>query len=92
MKARQLYDGINRYFDVNRRAEAVYRLPVMFNRSGNRAEAAIVTVRQFLSVDKGGLSVNSDSSSQSCAESLACSPPYNFVTAETKEDSSCSAR
>ena len=48
------------------------------SRSANRAEAAIVTARQFLSVDKGGLSINSDSSSQSCAENLACSGPYNF--------------
>ena len=36
--------------------------------------------------------MRSDSSSQSCAESLACSGPYNCVTAAMKEDGSRSAK
>src|SRR5690348_9697049 len=64
---------------------------VAFNRFANRADAAMVTARQFRSDDKGGSSIKSDSSSQSLAESQACSGPYNCVTAAMKEDSSRSA-
>jgi hypothetical protein len=36
--------------------------------------------------------MSSDSSSQSSADSLACSEPYDDLTAATKEESSLSAR
>jgi hypothetical protein len=67
------------------------RFRVDFNRFAKRAEAAIVTARQFLSAGVAALSTDSDSSSQSCAESRACSEPCNLVTAEMKENSSRSA-
>jgi hypothetical protein len=60
-------------------------------RSASRADAAIVTDRQFRLSDRGVLSIRSDSSSQSSAESLACSGPYNSVAARTNADSSRSA-
>jgi len=44
-----------------------------------------VTARQGLSVAKGELLINSDSSSR-LAPKPYLSEPYNFVTAETKED------
>jgi hypothetical protein len=61
-------------------------------RLANRAAAAIVTACQFRASDLGGLSMSSDSSNQSSAESFACSGPYNFDTAATKDDNSRSAK
>jgi len=50
-----------------------------------------VTARQSRLVDRGGLSISSDSSSQSSAESLACSGPNNSVTAPMNADNSLSS-
>jgi hypothetical protein len=55
------------------------------------AKAATVTARQSRPVDRSGLSVDSNSSSQSSAASLACSGPNNSVTALVKADNSRSA-
>src|SRR5580693_903472 len=60
-------------------------------RFASRAEAATVTARQSRLVDRGGLSISSDSSSQSSAESLACSGPNNSVTAPMNTDNSLSS-
>ncbi|HTC47293.1 MAG TPA: hypothetical protein VK722_08220 [Candidatus Aquilonibacter sp.] len=61
------------------------------SRFANLAEAATVTARQSRLVDRSGLSVDSNSSSQSSAASLACSGPNNSVTALVKADNSSSA-
>jgi hypothetical protein len=50
-----------------------------------------VTARQSRPVARGGLSISSDSSSQSSVESLACSAPNNSVTARMNADNSRSA-
>lgn len=50
-----------------------------------------MTARQFRLVGRSGLSIDSNSSSQSSVESLACSGPYNSVTALMKADNSRSA-
>src|SRR6266446_3275541 len=60
-----------------------------FNRFASRAEAAIVTARQCRLVDPGLLSI--DSSSQSTAESWACSAPCNSFTALMNAQNSRSA-
>jgi hypothetical protein len=62
-----------------------------FNRFASRAEAAIVTARQCRLVDPGWLSINSNSSSQSTAESWACSGPSNSFTALMNAENSRSA-
>src|SRR5216683_352449 len=61
-----------------------------FNRFASRAEAAIVTARQSRLVDRGWLSI-SNSSSQSTAESWACSGPSNSFTALMNAENSRSA-
>ena len=61
------------------------------SRFASLAEAAIVTARQFRLVDRGGLSISFDSSSQSSAESLATSGPNSSVTAPMNADNSRSA-
>ena len=50
-----------------------------------------MTARQSRLMALGGLSISSDSSSQSSAESLACSGPNNSVTAQMNADNSRSA-
>ncbi len=60
-------------------------------RFASRAEAATVTARQSRPLDRGGLSIRSDSSSHSSVESLACSGPNNSVTARMNADNSRSA-
>jgi len=50
-----------------------------------------VTARQSRLVDREGLSIRSDSSSQSSAESRACSGPNSMVTARMKAANSRSA-
>ena len=49
-----------------------------------------MTVRQSRLVDRGGQSINSDSSSQSFAESRACSGPNNSFTAPMNDANSMS--
>src|SRR6266446_10965256 len=61
------------------------------NRFASRAEAAIVTARQCRLVDPGLLSIDSNSSSQSTAESWACSAPCNSFTALMNAQNSRSA-
>src|SRR5712671_6335573 len=61
------------------------------NRFASRAEAAIVTDRQCRLVDPGLLSIDSNSSSQSTAESWACSGPCNSFTALMNAQNSRSA-
>jgi hypothetical protein len=56
-------------------------------RFASRADAAIVTARQLQPSDRGGLSMSSDCSSQSSAESRPCSGPYNSVTAAGRKGS-----
>jgi len=88
--AKQLDDGIgDTVASVD--ATSVRWGSAMVTRFASRAEAAIVTARQYRLVGRGGLSLNSDSSSQSSAESLACSGPNNSVTALMKADNSRSA-
>src|SRR5216683_3454821 len=62
-----------------------------FNRFASRAEAAIVTSRQCRLVVPGWLSINSNSSSQSNAESWAWSGPSNSFTALMNAENSRSA-
>src|SRR5579872_299987 len=92
MEARQLSDSIAGPLPDRGTDRAVWQFSgASLRRAANRDEAAIVTARQFLSVDTGGQSVNSDSSSQSSAEARACSEPNNSVTAPMKAESSRSA-
>jgi hypothetical protein len=62
------------------------------SRFASLAEAAIVTARQFRPVDRGGLSIDSGSSSQSSADSRAWSGPNNSFTAPMNDANSRSAR
>ena len=52
-----------------------------FTRFASRVDAAIVINRQSRLVNPGRVSINTNSSSQSSAASLACSEPNNSVTA-----------
>src|SRR5580765_6594800 len=52
------------------------------------SEVGTVIACQLRTSDRGGLSINSDSSSQSSVESLACSGPYNSLSAPRNVDSS----
>jgi hypothetical protein len=58
------------------------------SRFASLAETAIVTARQLPLVDKAGLSIRSNSSSQSSAASFASSDPYRCVTARRNADNS----
>src|SRR5580692_9967387 len=62
-----------------------------FTRFASRADAAIVINHQSRLVNPGRVSVNTNSSSQSSAASLACSEPNNSVTALMNAPSSRSA-
>src|SRR5580692_7835463 len=52
-----------------------------FTRFASRADDAIVIDRQSRLANRGSASINTNSSSQSSAASLACSEPNNSVTA-----------
>src|SRR5216684_3490649 len=62
-----------------------------FTRFASRADDAIVIDRQSRLVNPGRPSINTNSSSQSSAASLACSEPNNSVTALMNAPSSRSA-
>jgi hypothetical protein len=57
-----------------------------FNRFASRAEAAIVSARQSWLEDPGWLSINSNSSRQSIAESWACSGPQFLRRADERQE------
>ena len=78
-----------RIFAPTRRSDP--RCCATASRFASLADAAIVTARQYRLVDRGGPSINSDSSSQSSAESLASSEPNSWVTAPMNADNSRSA-
>jgi hypothetical protein len=59
--------------------------------AASRNEAAIETARQFRTVDKGGVSIESDSSSQSLSERWACCGPNTSATARVNADDSSSS-
>jgi hypothetical protein len=86
-----LDDGIGDTF-VSVDAASARRSRATVSRLANRAEAATVTARQSRLVARGGLPINSDSSSQSPAESRASSGPNNSVTALMNDANSRSAR
>jgi len=65
--------------------------PAFASRLASRADAAIVMNRHSRVVDSGIRSIDSSSSSQSSAEILPCSRPYNSVTALMKAANSRSA-
>jgi hypothetical protein len=82
-----------RYHCVSRTSSANDRsCGPTFNRFASRAEAAIVTARQCRLVDPGWPSIIFNSSSQSTAESWACSGPCNSFTALMNAENSRSAR
>jgi hypothetical protein len=70
----------------------ISRWSATFSRFVNRTEAAIVILRQSLWVDRGDISINSDSWSQSSADSLASSAPNNSATAAMNAENSRSAK
>src|SRR5207302_8779939 len=90
--AKQLDEGIVDTFVL---VDVFGELPIMRSRRSNRfagrAEAAIVTSRQCRLVVPGWLSINSNSSSQSNAESWAWSGPSNSFTALMNAENSRSA-
>src|SRR5271166_3770742 len=89
--AKQLDDSIGETFgSVDDAGVRRSRAPV--TRFASRAEAATVTARQSRLVDRGAQSINSDSSSQSSAESRACSGPNNSFTAPMNDANSRSAK
>src|SRR5277367_3241743 len=94
VEKRQLDKGIGDTFvsvvDVSDEIEIRWSSATLC-RVAKRPDAAIVTVRQSRLVKAVELSINSNSSSQSCAESLACSGPNNSVTAATNDANSRSA-
>src|ERR1700677_585685 len=90
-EAKQLDDSIGETFGSVDDA-SVLQSRARVTRFANRAAAAPVTVRQSRLVDRGGQSINSDSSSQSSAESRACSGPNNSFTAPMNDANSRSAK
>src|SRR6266446_7066877 len=96
--SKQQWDGetirrrYRRYLRISRRlrrmTDHVARRSIRF---ASRTAAAIVTARQCRLVDPGWLSINFNSSSQSTAESWACSGPCNSFTALMNDENSRSA-
>jgi len=85
-----------RYLRISRRLRrmtdhAVPAFNRFASRVASRAEAAIVTARQSRLVDPGRLSISSNSSSQSTADSRAWSGPCNSFTALMNAENSRSA-
>jgi hypothetical protein len=78
--------------DVNLVSVAARRSGATVSRFANRAEAATVTARQSRLVRRGELSIKSDSSSQSSADSRACFGPNNPVIAPMNDANSHSAK
>jgi hypothetical protein len=86
-----LDDGIGDIFVSVEAAEQIRGCVTVSRRFASRAAAAIVTARHFRSIDREGLSINVNSSSQTAVETRACSGPNSSVTAPMNADNSHSA-
>src|ERR1700684_3838306 len=89
--AKQLDDSIGEAFGSVDNS-GVRRSRARVTRFASRAEALTVTARQSRLLDPGGQSTNADSSSQSSAESRACSEPNKSLTAPMNDANSRSAK
>jgi hypothetical protein len=89
--SKQLDEGIGDTLVSVNATPGVGRFTSVFSRLASRTEAATVTDPQSRPVDPGKASIDSSSSTQSSAASLACSGPNNSVTALMKAPNSRSA-
>ncbi len=91
VRRKQLDDGIGDTFVSAERASSLRRCGGRASRLASLAAPPTVTARHSRFVDRGGLSINSASLSQSSAASRACSDPNISATARMNAANSRSA-